>query len=581
MSASHHSAPTDRWAGSPQSPSAMLGRDRGLLSGAPEMLCHSGNWREADLALDAGIGRNGRTVLRSANVRRSGALPGRALTAIPYLTPNGPDGGKRRERRAREMSHMEDKDVDRRVAMLLKRYSEPAILLNRPYPPQPAPSGRSYFGGLPTLPDGFEWPRTTGGVPLHFLCQVDCADITWQNPLPNRGVLFFFGRDDAQQIWGEGALEDDCRVLYAAESRVLGKAMEPPADLPPIGWSYPRSSFCDISLESDSPQRLHVNWPAQPLRMATFPDTSGLPPAIADTQQSYYRLICKTTIDEIIPYLNPSLITRSLLEREPADRPAWDRYDEVLPLARAQAFEEATGQKTFEDRLLVGMYDGARRMFDDKSFPQFWILIHFFARAVLRRHRGTSVFEDPALTPEQLTARASADDLLDEEARSWFDRSCIVPLSTVTSDDERREFRAWAAGIQRYPSETSPSYDTLKWLQLAALWAIRLWAGDPHLAAKLPSSTYECVAAEFHLSRVQRSHERDWYTFEFSQMLGHAPAAQDAKPADDPLVCLLNIATDRGLGWSFGDGAACSFWITQTDLAARDFSRVRGTIEGY
>jgi uncharacterized protein YwqG len=89
------------------------------------------------------------------------------------------------------------------------------------------------------------------------------------------------------------------------------------------------------------------------------------------------------------------------------------------------------------------------------------------------------------------------------------------------------------------------------------------------------------VADLFHLASVQRGEDKDWYHFQFSQMLGHAAASQEAKPADDPEICLLNIASDRGLGWSFGDAGECSFWIRSNDLAALDFSRVRGTIEGH
>ena len=57
----------------------------------------------------------------------------------------------------------------------------------------------------------------------------------------------------------------------------------------------------------------------------------------------------------------------------------------------------------------------------------------------------------------------------------------------------------------------------------------------------------------FQLGSVQRGEDKDWYDFLFSHMLGHVPASQDAKPADAPEICRLNIASDRALGWSFGD----------------------------
>lgn len=64
-------------------------------------------------------------------------------------------------------------------------------------------------------------------------------------------------------------------------------------------------------------------------------------------------------------------------------------------------------------------------------------------------------------------------------------------------------------------------------------------------------------------------------------MLGHAPSAQDALPAGDPALCLLNLASDMGLGWSFGDVGNCTFWISPRHLAGREFDKVWATIEGH
>lgn len=479
------------------------------------------------------------------------------------------------------MNTMANGELDRRAAALLEQYRSPAILLNRPFPPQSVPVGRTFFGGCPTLPYGFEWPRTSGGVPLHFLCQVDCADIGWRTPLPYNGILFFFGRDDEEQVWDSETPADDCRVLYALEISDSQGAAEPPVDLPPIGWDYPRTSMPNILLESDAPRRLHVRWPAKPLQMNSFPDASGLPPLVHHHNRTGRRFAREYRVRKFLRRFFPSIRWVPKIDASSPDEPVWEHYDRVLPVARATALENATGQQLFEDRLTHERDDAARRMFDEQAFPQFWVFIHYFARAVLCRHRSNGLFDHPAPTAEELAERAKADDQLDLEARGWFDRSCSVSLDTTPSGDERRAFRAWAGNIERRPDHPIPSSRALEWSQTAAIWAVRDWAGNHDLATNLPSSVYECVADLFHLASVQRGEDKDWYHFQFSQMLGHAAASQEAKPADDLEICLLNIASDRGLGWSFGDAEECSFWIRPSDLAALDFSRVRGTIEGH
>ncbi len=61
------------------------------------------------------------------------------------------------------------------VESLFDRYRREAVLLHRPYPLHAGPRTNSQFGGLPRLPVQYEWPRTSNGVPLHFMAQVDCA----------------------------------------------------------------------------------------------------------------------------------------------------------------------------------------------------------------------------------------------------------------------------------------------------------------------------------------------------------------------------------------------------------------------
>jgi uncharacterized protein YwqG len=473
-----------------------------------------------------------------------------------------------------------DVDIDRRVTALLDRYRSPAILLHRIYAPQTAAQSGSFFGGLPALPPELEWPRTSGGVPLHFLCQIDCADIGWRTSLPAKGVLFFFGRDDEEQLWGEACPADDCRVLYAPDGSGLDPSIVPPEDLPPIGGDYPRSICGEIVGEGAVPS-LHVKWPIEPLPMDSFPDKSGLPEVVRESDRSSRRFNREFRLRKFVRVFLPRMRMFPRPSGPSPDEQVWDRYEEILPIARASAFEDATGQEIWEQPELAFSGQQARRLFGDESFPQRWIFIHFFARAVLRRHRSSRRYDTPAPTAEELDEEARGEARLDEEAEAWLDRSHAGSLDAIPDADVRREFRDWAADIKRRPDDLSPGYHSLDWSRKAAAWAIRAWAGNAELANKIPPSVYECVGDLFRINSVQRGADGDWYSFQFAQMLGHAPASQESMPANDPEICLLNLASDSGIGWSFGDAGECSFWIDRDDLARCDFSRVRGTIEGH
>jgi uncharacterized protein YwqG len=112
----------------------------------------------------------------------------------------------------------------------MERHRQLAIMVYRPYPPVGLPPINSHLGGRPTLPAELEWPRTRSGVPLHFLAQIDCAELPPSDGvLPTSGVLYFFARMAEETIWGDGDPKDDCRVLFGP----LGShGSAPPADLP-------------------------------------------------------------------------------------------------------------------------------------------------------------------------------------------------------------------------------------------------------------------------------------------------------------------------------------------------------------
>lgn len=468
-------------------------------------------------------------------------------------------------------------DPEASAEALFDQYRRPAVLLHRPYPPHSARPGNSHFGGLPTLAEGLEWPRTPAGVPLHFLCQVDCSEIGWETPLPDRGLLYFFGRDDEEQIWESEDAAEDCRILYAPDASGPIPATPPPADLPPIGWSYPRSAFPEVALDGEPPRRLHHRWLILPLPMDTFPDQGGLP-AVVEEDEAYGRrlhreLEKRTGLRRFFPWVRPLPTAAG-----PAPgQPVWDRYGELLPLYRARAFEEATGIEVAEDDASQMQFRQGRAIFGDETFPQHWIFIHFIARIALLRSRSIPRPDNP----EAARAYVGLEARIDAQAPEWFSRSCEIALQTPVAEADRRDFREWLGNLEVGLGNLTVGLQAGSWAFTAAIPAIREWAGDPARAALIPPSVYGAMADYFHTNHLQRGAGKDWYHFQYAQMLGLPPQSQQSVPVDEPDICLLNLPSDSGLGWSFGDAGEATFWISPEDLATRDFSRVRGVIEGH
>jgi hypothetical protein len=148
-----------------------------------------------------------------------------------------------------------------------------AVVFRQIFPPPPA-GARSFYGGVPLTPAPLDWPRSARtGLPLHFLLQVDCAQVAPSarlTVLPGSGALLFFA--DLTGTPGHDTPAEG-RVIWIDESdEATWTEADPPADLPrpmPVsgrkaaprpgpglsmrrmrhkcchaGPSYPRSSSC-------------------------------------------------------------------------------------------------------------------------------------------------------------------------------------------------------------------------------------------------------------------------------------------------------------------------------------------------
>ena len=92
---------------------------------------------------------------------------------------------------------------------------------------------RSRIGGVPDLPDDFQWPRWKN-APLAFLAQIDLAEIGQQSVLPDlpkHGLLHVF-YDQEQSTWGfDPEDKRSWRVIYSDDGAGFRRTD------PPVGVS--------------------------------------------------------------------------------------------------------------------------------------------------------------------------------------------------------------------------------------------------------------------------------------------------------------------------------------------------------
>jgi hypothetical protein len=429
--------------------------------------------------------------------------------------------------------------ADESFEHLFRRYRRDGILLHYPYPPHTARRTNSKFGGLPTLPAHLDWPRAADGTPLHHFAQIDCADIPVPSRLPARGVLFFFARDDAERDWRHTGPADSCRVLYSADSGTTPR--EAPDDLPPVGgYNWPGEALREFLHGDEDGPNVHVEWPIQPLPIDTWPDDLHQMPGESDPRS--------------ISFIEYGL---HLLGRPPK-RPTWQeaearsrRYKDRRNQLRAEAFAKATGERReFYDNASRGWRAG-RAIFSHaehgpEAYPQHWIAIHYAVRALLHR---------PAIVGSGAAAVPAAEE--------WLRRSNEIGLEEVVSEEDRGAFRTWLTSLDRSYDESPLGSGAGDLVFRSLLATIRAWAGDAARSARLAPHVYESM--RFHFNTFP-----PWGP-QYPRMLGHGPS----NPLGGSSTCLLNLPTDRALGWTFGDADNATFWIEPDDLERRDFSKVQ------
>jgi len=430
-----------------------------------------------------------------------------------------------------------------RIDRFLASQRRTGILLTRPYPTVGAPKVRSRLGGLPTLPTRVAWPRGRSyerDVPMHFLAQIDCAELPHVDPrLPAAGMLFFFAVFDEEQIWSAKNPRESISVIYESDvPRHLPPTPAPDDLLPLLDAEASDNPFEPAwLLPGEAGPSVHHSWPLIALPCDTWPDVGHDPNLPFQDHDLYQAKIEALRVGSVVAAAG--LPTRS-------DPPAWEtEIDQPLLLPGSNQFERL-------------------------EFPQIGLMIDRIARLIARYFR---------VALDELPGGAI-------HAKRWIHRASAIGLHQAPSEREKEEFRSWLLQLTTDP--LLPPHFRMAWPRLLTdgLAAAVACVGGSDAADAIPRHFYDALE-NLHLPFDQ---ERRWSQAHLGwwrirarnhQMLGHVPMIQSIPPgADDDTVCLLRLATDYGIEMRFGDAGNATFWIEGADLEQRRFDRCYASVEG-
>lgn len=470
-------------------------------------------------------------------------------------------------------------EEESRLNGLLEASATHAVLLGRRYPPSAAPAAAgSYFGGTPRLPPGMAWPTATGGRMLHFLAQIDLAELPALPdgvPLPATGTLFFFATV-ADDTIDRRVAASWAAVRYAPGGGSAWPMRAPPPALGPLhdgeggimlGWLYEGDP-----LGSDEPCT-YPYWPMTLHAIRSYPDDHASVAPFSEEARRYRSLYEAAQADAFAAALGPPA-TYAL--------PSWWSED------NRHRFDPAPLRLPGETEVWS----------PDESWPFGWAHLRVVAARMLHALDGARHRLERAVSRGQLDAAAAsvalaAQAAAREGAEAWYLRARRGGIAMAVPAADRAAFRAWLQAIALPPGAAETSVE-------AALRALDVSSINGWTATALEQGTDACLGyaappgqapawLPAHLLAVMAPayapFDRDIYggpRLTCHQLLGAPRSIQGAAEALAPTHRLLaQFDYDPRLLFRFGDVGAVQFWITPADLAAGRFEACVATLEGF
>jgi uncharacterized protein YwqG len=428
----------------------------------------------------------------------------------------------------------------------IERGLQARLAIKHVFPPRLPQRSMSYFGGLPIVPDDFDWPTVHNREGLlerlTFMAQIDCSELPKgpaRDLLPERGYLYFFA--PMSLTFGSDAMHFVCRY----EPRQATQTWTP-LDMPFTGKIEPDDSM-DVIWRG---QQTHYD--RVEIAFGWIEEPSDDEVAARAAEGHAFAVADKIRVERQNAFFGPPLAAHRPLSAQQAPRDAlW------IPYA---------------------------------GFPINWKSARILRRFVEAYHREeaqdvaeklTALADVGASDPEAQRLRTLQHDLLRIGSR-------ISNTFHPTIDARLKEFDAPSSEVKDQilqlledlrvhgmPSSKERRYGHLRlphvlnrWLETAAIHGAEAGLTDAAGAALVGA---DVVAALAH-RHAARKH----------QMLGEGEVVQvAADEMKDRYLLLLQLGPDPTLGWTVGEMGPLQYWITPEDLASKRFENTVLTIEAY
>ncbi len=441
------------------------------------------------------------------------------------------------------------------VTALVAERAQDSILLNRVWPPGAPVVGNSWLGGLPCLPPDMEWPQNNQtGRPLHFLAQVDCADLPTLNgtsPLPRDGLLLFFSDLDEERLTESHA------VVYVPKAQQTVPPRALPDALPEIDHAEGQPTG------RSNGQRNFTKWPVLPTVVKIW----------GDSEEAHPKTFNRDYLKQSHAAHNANL---GALMPPPAKS---ERLTDMFP----RTYRKDAAGKPIRDERDQPTYDTAYNpLAMPTGFPWCGAGIEAFVESL--RQQSVSAMLEAKNARHYVNAKWNDTDEIRLKATAEADRKeALAAGITDLADKARAVLGARPALSPVDPAVLERLHSWLATLPTQArgllhapqravsdsiLSVARQAVTDPGLLALLPPAAFAVHA--------------DWLTPspKQSQHLMLGPAQVKTNSTAGSGIRLLCLDSDYGPGMMYCDCGVLEFWIRPDDLAARRFDRATAYTAG-